>query len=63
MVKKTRRNSDPVAANLEDIKRLLMLQLLASGVQAQSIGKALGLRKPQMSKILPARGLKLRKAD
>jgi hypothetical protein len=60
--KRSSRNTDPVASSLEDIKRLLMLQLLASGVQAQSIGKVLGLKKPEMSKMLPARALKLPKA-
>lgn len=49
---------DPVVSNLEDIKRLLMLQLIAAGVQAQTVGKALGVSKQTVSGMIPARALK-----
>jgi hypothetical protein len=49
---------DPVVSNLEDIKRLLMLQLIVGGVQAQTVGKVLGISKQSVSGIIPARALK-----
>ena len=51
------KHADPVVEQLDQIKRLLMLQLLASGVEAQTIGKVLGLAKSQMSDIIPARSV------
>jgi hypothetical protein len=58
--KKARRakSGDPVLGELGEIKRLLMLQLINSGMQAQDIGAVLGLTKSQMSGIIPARKLK-----
>lgn len=58
--RKTRQPVDPTLAELGAIKRLLILQLLANGVQAQTIGTVLGLTKSAMSAIIPARKLKLK---
>ena len=49
---------DPVAKELEAIKKLLILQLVTSGVQAQDVGKVLGLNKSDMSRLVPTRGIK-----
>jgi predicted transcriptional regulator len=46
-----------VVKELEAIKRLLMLQLIASGVQANDIALALGVNKSVISEILPVRKL------
>lgn len=49
---------DPVAKELDSIKKLLILQLVTSGVQAQDIGKVLGLAKSDMSRLVPTRKIK-----
>jgi hypothetical protein len=58
--RKKARNVDPVVAQLDEIKRLTMLQLIASGVQANLIAKVLGVSKSVISGIVPARLLKRR---
>jgi hypothetical protein len=58
------KHADPVVEQLDQIKRLLMFQLLLAGVAAQDIGKVLGLTKSQMSAIIPVRSLSaLKKRD
>jgi hypothetical protein len=52
------KHADPVVEQLDQVKRLIMLQLLASGVEAQDIGKVLGVSKQRMSGIIPVRSLK-----
>ena len=52
---------DPVLKELEAIKKLLVLQLVTSGVQARAVGKVLGLSKPKMSALVPARSVKKRR--
>lgn len=47
-----------VAAELDAIKKLAILQLLVSGVQATQIAKALGVDKSTISRMVPARGIK-----
>ncbi len=59
--KPRKQDRDPVVAELSDIKRLLMLQLITSGVQAVEIGATLGLTKSNMSRLIPARKIKKRK--
>ncbi len=49
---------DPVVKELDAIKKLLVLQLVTSGVQAQDIGKVLGLGKSDMSRLVPTRKIK-----
>lgn len=49
---------DPVAAELEAIKKLLVLQLVTSGVQAKDVAKVLKMDKGTMSRLVPARGIK-----
>ena len=52
--------SDPVADELDAIKRLLVLQLITSGVQATHIASALGVDKSVVSRLVPARKVKKR---
>ncbi len=54
----TGKSNDPLLAELEAIKKLLILQLVTSGVQAQQVGRVLDLSKSEMSKLVPTRGLK-----
>jgi predicted transcriptional regulator len=50
-----RRVLDPLAKELDAIKRLLVLQLLTSGVQAKDVAHALGVDKSVVSRLVPAR--------
>jgi len=47
-----------VQAELEAIKRLLVLQLITSGVQATDVAKALQVDKSVVSRMVPARKVK-----
>lgn len=51
-------DSDQVVTQLEDLKRLAILQLLTSGVQSGHIAKALGVHSSAISRMLPARQIK-----
>jgi hypothetical protein len=51
-------NNRKLEALLEDLKRLAILQLITSGVQATQIAKALGVNKSVVSRLVPARGIK-----
>jgi DNA-binding NarL/FixJ family response regulator len=51
---------DPVATELADIKRLLILQLLTSGVQTKEIASSLGVANSTISRLVPARDVKKR---
>ncbi len=44
-----------ISEQLEQIKRLMIVQLLASGVQTKHIGKALGVDASRISQMFPAR--------
>jgi predicted transcriptional regulator len=55
-----RKSLDPIAKELDAIKRLLVLQLLTSGVQATEIARALGVDKSVVSRLVPARAIKKR---
>ena len=57
-VRKTK--GDPVAAELDAIKRLLVLQLITSGIQAKDIAAALGVDQSVVSRLVPARKVKKR---
>jgi hypothetical protein len=59
-MRKNQRRRHPVAEQLDQIKRLLMLQLIASGVEAKSVAKVLGVSKGTISGIVPARLIKKR---
>jgi IS30 family transposase len=50
--------SDRIIRELADIKRLLIVQLMTSGVEAQYIARALGTSKSTLSRIVPARLVK-----
>lgn len=50
--------SDQIIRELADIKRLLILQLIISGVEAQHIARALGVSKSTISRVVPARNVK-----
>lgn len=53
--------SDPeqaVLGALEDIKRLLILQLMVSGIQSQHIAVALGTSNSSITRLVPARLVK-----
>jgi predicted transcriptional regulator len=56
-----RNQSDPVVKELDAIKRLLVLQLLTSGVQATDIARAMGVAKSALSRLVPSRKIKRRK--
>lgn len=51
-------SADPAVAQLESIKRLLILQLLASDVKSSAIAKALDVDPAVISRLVPARNLK-----
>ena len=55
--KAKKQKSDP-ADELNAIKRLLVLQLITSGVQAVDIASALGVDKSVVSRLVPARKVK-----
>ena len=52
---------DPVANELGSIKRLLMLQLVKSGVKPVDIALVSGVAKSVISAIIPVRRLSIRK--
>jgi len=56
--KTRKRNGDPVVDELNAIKRLLILQLITSGVQAKRIASALGVHESVISRLVPTRKLK-----
>ncbi len=58
--KRKRKNpqSDPGAAELDAIKRLLILQLITSGVQGAQIASALGVHPSVVSRLVPKRKVK-----
>lgn len=65
MAKRKRAKStheDPVVEQLDQLKRLVMLQMIASGIQANQIAKVLGVSKSVISGIVPARMIKRRGA-
>ncbi len=49
---------DPVADELGAIKRLLVLQLITSGVQGKNIAAALGVDQSVVSRLVPTRKVK-----
>lgn len=44
-----------ISEQLEDLRRLMIVQLLASGVQSAHIAKTLGIHSSGISRIVPAR--------
>lgn len=44
-----------ISEQLEELKRLMIVQLLASGVQSAHIAKALGVHQSAISRMLPVR--------
>jgi DNA-binding NarL/FixJ family response regulator len=46
-----------VVQELADLKKLLILQLMTSGVEAQHIARALGISKSTLSRLVPARSV------
>ncbi len=60
--KPRKQRSDPVADELNAIKRLLVLQLITSGVQATDIASSLGVDRSVVSRLVPARKVKRRSA-
>jgi hypothetical protein len=54
------RTADPVLKELDGIKRLLILGLLTSGVQATDVARALGVDKSAVSRLVPARRIRKR---
>lgn len=55
-----KQDADPVASELDSIKRLLILQLITSGVQAKDIASALRVDKSVVSRLVAARAVKKR---
>ena len=60
--KARKQKGDAVADELDSIKRLLVLQLLTSGIQANAIAAALGVDKSVVSRLVPSRKLRKRPA-
>lgn len=56
--KARKQKGDPVADELDSIKRLLVLQLVTSGVQTTAIASALKVSKSVVSRLVPARKVK-----
>lgn len=56
--KSRKQKGDPVADELDSIKRLLVLQLVTSGVQTTAIASALKVSKSVVSRLVPARKVK-----
>ena len=48
------KSGNPVAKELDAIKRLLVLQLLTSGVQTTDVARAMGVDKSVISRLVPA---------
>lgn len=46
-----------ISEQLEELKRLMVVQLLASGVQSAHIAKALGIHQSGLSRMLPVRDI------
>jgi IS30 family transposase len=46
-----------ISEQLDDLKRLAILQLLASGMQSAHIAKALGVHQSALSRMLPVRDI------
>ncbi len=59
--KPRKQKNDPVTDELGAIKRLLILQLITSGVQAKDIASTLGVDQSVVSRIVSARRVKKRK--
>jgi predicted transcriptional regulator len=56
--KATKPKADPLVIELDAIKRLLVLQLITSGVQANDIAAALGVHQSTVSRLIPTRKVK-----
>jgi predicted transcriptional regulator len=52
---------DPVVDELGAIKRLLVLQLITSGLQAKDIAATLGVDQSVVSRLVPTRKVKKRR--
>ena len=50
-------DSDRLLEDVADLKRLMIIQLLASGVQSNHIAKALGVHKSTISGMVPVRDI------
>ncbi|MGH2359917.1 MAG: hypothetical protein ACRDGM_05175 [bacterium] len=57
-----KKGGDAAADELGSIKRLLVLQLITSGVQAKAIASALGVDQSVVSRLVPSRKVKKRPA-
>jgi len=57
MAKKSKKPVDPVVEQLAQIKRLLVLGLIASGVRAKDVAIVLGVAKSAVSAMVPARAI------
>ena len=60
MAKKARKQtiSDPIEAELDSLKKLLILFLLKAGTSQDEIALALGIDQSSVSRIFPARKVK-----
>jgi predicted transcriptional regulator len=56
--KAKKQKADPVAGELDSIKRLLVLQLVTSGVQNRAIASALGVDASVVSRLVSTRKVK-----
>jgi hypothetical protein len=58
MATKKKANSDPIADELDGIKRLLILQLITSGVKARDVASAVGVHESVISRLFHTRKVK-----
>lgn len=59
--RKAKRKGDPVLQTLEDIKRLLAMQLITSGIQATDVARTLRVTKSVVSGLVPTRKIRKRR--
>jgi predicted transcriptional regulator len=57
--KPKKQNEDLIVEELNAIKRLIILQLITSGVQATDIAAALGVHKSSVSRLVSKRKVKV----
>jgi predicted transcriptional regulator len=61
--KRRQPKGDPVVAELDSIKRLLVLQLITSGIQGKDIASVLGVDQSVISRLVSARKLRKRRTS
>ena len=63
MAKNANKSADPVQEEVQDIKRLLVLQLMRDGASQGEIAAALGVSQPSVSRMFPKMIAAVKKAS